>query len=425
MPFGLPGFSLSDNYGPINVIMSLLGIPAAAAAQREATNANREVTNEAAGFADAWAGGALNYDDKLGPHGTPHFSYNGPQDINQRFDILRDAMRGNQMAGLADFNNMAGSIVGRMNQLSSNILGDFANVGKQRTDTLNAEQAGLLSSFDQGAGDLLTAALNRQQEGMGILEGMGEQSRKNINRQFDAAQSRNLQEMQARGLGDSTLLSGARTATERERAGALGDLDESLRGQRFDAFSSLSGDVMNTRGANFANRMGLLGTQSDQRLGLSDALATGGFDLRSGFRTDLANTMNQFDTDRFNMGQQNRTDLYNLTANQQGQILANNQNAANRAYELITGITNAYPSTDPFQFGQQMGLGYGANQYAVAQENYLNRMSSPWNQIFGPALGGAVAGGISAPLGLGIAGGMSRIPGFGGFIQSGANLFNP
>lgn len=87
---------------------------------------------------------------------------------------------------------------------------------------------------------------------MGDLEGVGQQERADINRQYDQSAANARQYLVNRGFGNSNLWLNANQGTQRERMAALGRLNDRLRQQRSAA------DIGITQG-----RLGVMERRSD------------------------------------------------------------------------------------------------------------------------------------------------------------------
>ena len=91
---------------------------------------------------------------------------------------------------------------------------------------------------------ILQGYRDRYDRGIGILEGMGDQSRRDIDASYAGQASRMGQDMVGRGLSGTTVAQSMQMGVERERQGAVGRLDESLRQQHLQTDAQLSGDKL-------------------------------------------------------------------------------------------------------------------------------------------------------------------------------------
>lgn len=105
----------------------------------------------------------------------------------------------------------------------------------------------LPGNFQQGAADVNRFGADRTTQGLALLEGAGEQTRRDINQQFDELGGTIAQNLTSRGLGGTTIAPTLQQGVERERAGGLGRLDEIIRQQQVNTFTTLSGDEFGAR----------------------------------------------------------------------------------------------------------------------------------------------------------------------------------
>ncbi len=115
---------------------------------------------------------------------------------------------------------------------------------------LVAQSKGLTNQVAGGFGDLRTRTL-------ADLAKVGGQERIDINRRFGAAQTRSTQDLTARGLGSSTILSSVGSGIERGRSDALGGLAERLRLARANADERITGNQLAARGGLGSQAIGL------------------------------------------------------------------------------------------------------------------------------------------------------------------------
>lgn len=170
--------------------------------------------------------------------------------------------------------------------------GPFQQQLRDVTGQFGRGATGLNQAFAQGAGGLNQAFQNRLQTGLGILEGAGAQERADINRQFNQAGAAQQAGLQARGLGGTTIAPAVGSQLERNRAGALGGLNERLLQQRLGTFAGLSGDALGAQerllGGQVGLGAGLLGQGAN--LGLASTGAQAGL---SQFQQGIQNQANQ------------------------------------------------------------------------------------------------------------------------------------
>ena len=92
--------------------------------------------------------------------------------------------------------------------------------------------------------DILSQYAQRYQRGMTNLQGMGDQAIADVNADYQGLSSRTGQSMVDRGLTGTTIAPSMQAGIERERQGAVGRVNESVRSQRLQTDASLSADKL-------------------------------------------------------------------------------------------------------------------------------------------------------------------------------------
>lgn len=287
---------------------------------------------------------------------------------------------------------MTGTITGSADFLAQNLLpfqeGQLDRLGTRRRnllglqerDTTNLrqlleqEQGGLRGAYDRGSAELLAGGRKRQADVLGLLEGLGEQEKRDIRRDFEGLRGQMQASLTNRGLAGTSMVPSLFTGIQRRQSEALGGAEERIRGQRAGALANLSGDVLNLLGARTAGREGLTGQQAGQRLGFEEG--------RRGQRLGMQDVLSAEDiAARQGFADQN----VNLFTDLRKDML-----------NTLAGVNIGYPDQGAFLGGLQ-GLG----NFRGAQQ-YVDSLSS--GGLFsggGAAMGGAA--GAAAGLGLGIA----------------------
>lgn len=120
--------------------------------------------------------------------------------------------------------------------------------GQSRLDTAAGESARMTAGME----DFGRQFWRDQGTSMrGILEGSGDQERKDINEGYAAEQGGALNDLTSRGLAGTTITPNVRQGIERERTGAQGRLNQRLRQERLGLESYLAG---NTYGSEMTGR---------------------------------------------------------------------------------------------------------------------------------------------------------------------------
>jgi len=180
---------------------------------------------------------------------------NVPLQLQQAYDQEAAWQSGIANRQQAELRNLATRLMGRGNNIRSDIVGQLAN---------------------------------RENDLVSQLQGLGTQARQDLNANFDIAGSNAVNDLRSRGLGSSSLVAGALGGNERERSNALGRLEEQLRRENIGVRSQLSGERISAdqqlqsallnmdlglsqqgfanMAQNDANRMGLLNTYNTNRM---------------------------------------------------------------------------------------------------------------------------------------------------------------
>lgn len=126
-----------------------------------------------------------------------------------------------------------------MNSLAQgyrNLPGQFAN-----------QAAGVMGGFQRGAQGIGQGYQQRLNTGMGMIAGYGAQGRADINRGWGAAGSTAQANLQARGLGGTTISGDVGRATEMERSAEMRRFGEDVTRMQTGLYSDLSGEALRSR----------------------------------------------------------------------------------------------------------------------------------------------------------------------------------
>lgn len=261
------------------------------------------------------------------------------------------------------YNTNAVNTMTGFNRLSDAVRGQYGAVQNRFEQEGRAREAGLMSRFNQ---DVLGTARQRYNQGMNMLEGAGAQSRRDINRQFGEAGSAAAAGMRSRGFGGSTLAAAAQAGVQREQAGALGRLDESLLQQRLGTHTQLSGDVLNTQQAGLNLRTGLSGENLQRNLGM----AMGGVNLTNQFGQQGLGLQQQIGQGQMGLLEGNTLREMNMQQGLWGQQAQHATNVLNARLGLYGGINVGYPDQGQMLQGMYQG-GYASNPYQQPSQGGL------------------------------------------------------
>jgi hypothetical protein len=229
-------------------------------------------------------------------------------------------------------NSLVNRIGGNWNDLNASLMGQYAT-GKgdilgnqnQRMSQLGSDLGSMTSEYRKAGSDIVSGYEGRTKEGLAMLEGMGQQQKKDIEHSYSNKSQSMKSDMASRGLGGTAVGAVMDRGIERDKQDAMGRLDESLRRQKFNAYSSMSGDTLGARSDQQAGLSGLqqfgIGMQDaataqnlaqqqsllDKQSGLASMLGMGAIDSASNM--GKWNLANQYDTQTANIGQQFALDM--------------------------------------------------------------------------------------------------------------------
>lgn len=300
-------------------------------------------------------------------------------------------------------------------------LGRGIGSGFQELGARSGAGFGALSGATQGGymdlGNRLGGGYQeRLNRGLSNLQGMGDQAKKDINRDYQGFQSRVGQDLVSRGLSASTVSSTLRSGVERERQAAVERLNENIRNERLNLDARLSGDQLAAQerlgvgGLQSGANIGLAGLQTGANIGLS-GLGTlsniGMTGLNSLNRNNLFGTGLAADLSGQRLGVQNQLGQLGLNYLAQAGLagagaqsgvemgrLGSLQNLGNQRLNFIQNLMNArtgqlnsinIPAPASPSFGQSLLAIMQAKQAADAAKNQQSSGS-----VWGPA---AISGG--------------------------------
>lgn len=278
----------------------------------------------------------------------------------------------------------------------------------QNLGTLRQNASENARQYANFANDLAQGYQDRYDTGIGMLEGWGDQERRDLQRDFDTALEADQANLRARGLGSSTITSTAQLGNQRERSEAMARLNERLNRERLGVHERLSGDLLGSQ-----ERVGQLGHQ----YGREDRGAI--TDYRVGGRERLENYLQNANQGILGVGER---------YGQQG--LGMQQQQINNILSWISGREDPYPSqygwgalANAMQGGRGGGGGGGGGNDAWMG---LAGTTAPYWAPAAASGVGAAAGGIGGALaGLGgIGTALSSLGGWGalGLMASDENM---
>lgn len=118
---------------------------------------------------------------------------------------------------------------------------------------------------------------DRYRKAMAMLEGMGEQERRDIARSYRSLRGQQQAELTGRGFSGTTVGANLRAGTMREERDALGRLESTLRQQRIGTHGAYSGDILSARQATAATAA--LGREAVQQAKYGARMTPVGYDV--------------------------------------------------------------------------------------------------------------------------------------------------
>jgi hypothetical protein len=146
---------------------------------------------------------------------------------------------------------------------------------------------GIYGDFQQGAAGIGQGYQQRLNTGMGMISGYGRQGAADINRGFGALGSTQQANLQARGLGGTTISSDVMRGNEMERSAEMRRHGEDVSRMQTGLYSDLSGEALRSRadllryGTDVRSRAAEFGAGlSLSSLAAQEGIAQGGLDYR-------------------------------------------------------------------------------------------------------------------------------------------------
>jgi len=276
-----------------------------------------------------------------------------------------------QKLGLGEYKGYASRILRLGEERKTDLLGEY---GRGAAD--------IRSEFARETTGLLGRAERRYETGMGMMEGMGEQEKKDIREEYGGEQGRMQAELTGRGLSGTTIAPSMRAGLLREQTGAIGRLEERIRQQKLGMHQALSGDVVS-----LAAQRSQLGTA----IGMD--LFGGGMNLRTGLSGEQLSAESQFGAGDVNLRAQQRGQLLNWRTGRRAGDLGLSLDLSGEALNFMQS-PNVTASPMESYYGL-MGGGWGTSSV----EAWTPEESYDWfGNIFGPSVmtGGMITGGYLA-----------------------------
>lgn len=144
----------------------------------------------------------------------------------------------------------------QMGNLQTGMGNQYAARTRGITNMFGQREEDLLGRWDTDAADLLSGFQERYDRGMRNLAGLGQGERRDIDERFASRRSGVMSDMTNRGLTGSTVMQGGIQNMDRLRGNELSDLNERLQQQRLNLDARLSGDMLGAQQASALARSG-------------------------------------------------------------------------------------------------------------------------------------------------------------------------
>jgi len=327
--------------------------------------------------------------------------------IGDEYDKMREMLSGRTAADLQN--------LGRYYDYANEATKQFGAGERQYIDDYGKAMRGELSSRSKLLSDeagksrseLLGALTGRYDKAMGMLEGLGDQERKDIIKAYGERGAQVKSDLVRRGMGGTTINPTMQLGVDRERTDAIGRLEERLRQQQLGTHAQLSGDIasgisqLGNRDLNLHNQLtgewtnltnqlqsGLMSSRANELGSLSDLGAS-----RIGAETDLA--------------RENWDTLMGLRQGYGELGRSTDQAMLGSALSGLTDMDIRFPS---YAGLSQIGGDMISMGNTLAMKNYYDQQANQSSGLFG--LGGGAGAGIGAGIGtaLGIAVPGANIP---------------
>jgi hypothetical protein len=299
---------------------------------------------------------------------------------------------------------------------SDAIMGGYSDLAGSLPGQYGSRAEDIFGRAESGYGDIVGGFSGRESDLLGMLEGAGDQARKDIDQDFAESESSRMQDLARRGLTGSTVSSSIAAGTERDKQDAIGRLNEALRGERVGLAERTSADTLGAKGSALANMLNLRTGLTGDTLGATERTAMNKLLAETGFlggETDLR----QSGMDRFfnwagteasavpgamfsnaaseygGMG-----DLMNMLRSQRGEKVGSMFDTTNAIVNLRGMREDMYPQQGP--------MGAGADFFSRWNQPRYEEPKTDW---WSPLVGGATSLGGSMFMGAGAAGGFGNL----------------
>lgn len=270
------------------------------------------------------------------------------------YNKLKIGMERNNVLDRAALTNLSASNMMSARSSRDKLVGEATAIGNRMTNAYTSRADKIMSQFDT----------------------LGNQARKDLNQQYDSLGATTAQRMTDIGLGNSTVASTMQSGVTRQRADAVGRLEEGLSAQRIGAETALTGDTLSATERGLTNRFNTIAAGETDMQNLSRQANDAAYNLAAGQRAAGLSADEAYTTNRINMRSGLSGDVWNY--------------AGGREYPLI----NTNPLLAVGNSVMNLAQMNTARKQAEAMQDMADAANNPLNQIFGGLSGGLTAYGL-------------------------------
>lgn len=342
--------------------------------------------------------------------------YNEGVDIqNQRYGRVMGDAQGLADAELGIRGQTYGRALDQATQLGSAVTEGY---GQRRDDVLgylDPRISDIESGYGQRATDIpayydtVTGAVNqeyrdlgaglesdyqeREDRGLGYLEGQGVQGRQDIGTRYGNLAAQAQADLTARGLGGSTVSSGIAAAHEREKSADLNRFGEQINRQFLDTYAGLSGDRLRARERVTGERLsaqersgalsaGMRADLSGQNLSAMERLTAARAGAQADLSRDYLTAMETGGQRLLGLDVGLSTDMANATRDVGRYGIGLDTGLTGEMLNWIQSRTDTYPTSN---IGTQLSGMFGswAEQQRAARAAAEQQSNAMWGNIIG------------------------------------------
>jgi len=268
--------------------------------------------------------------------------------------IEKEQARAGQMlkrrtkVGQRGLSQMQAKQVGGVGQLGEQALGAFGTLaGNLEGGYGQWGGGGLAGELGRGygafSGDITGGYDERLTTGMGMMEGMGAQERKDLLKTYGELGASQQANLAARGMGGTTIGTNIAQGNVREQQDAMNRLTDYLARQKLDVYGQFSGEGLLAK-----ERMGQLGLGARERLGMGglamqQELGMQGINLADQMRMRTLGEEDRWDMAKWQFGQDMGAQQMSLMQGYGGLERGTQADITNQMLGVLSGVQVPYP----------------------------------------------------------------------------------